>query len=93
MLVECRQHWECLRTARRMKINPAYRPHIDDGSDRCIAMKCDIKDTAVISDNDAHTRQVAQSPAWALGSHLSVREELLDGGPQRRWSCWTRFGP
>eukprot|EP00959_Pyramimonas_sp_CCMP1952_P031191 653808-Pyramimonas_sp.AAC.1 len=44
-----------------MKINPAYRPHIDDGSDRYIAVKCDIKGTAVIADNGAHTRQVVRN--------------------------------
>eukprot|EP00959_Pyramimonas_sp_CCMP1952_P305645 6395939-Pyramimonas_sp.AAC.1 len=70
MPVECRQYWECLRTPRRMQINPAYQPHIDDGSDRYIVVKCDAKDTAVIADNDAHAR-------WVVRNLLRGRPALI----------------
>eukprot|EP00959_Pyramimonas_sp_CCMP1952_P174368 3644132-Pyramimonas_sp.AAC.1 len=43
-----------------MKINPSYRPHNDDGSDRYIVVECDIQDIAVIADKGAHARQVAR---------------------------------
>eukprot|EP00959_Pyramimonas_sp_CCMP1952_P008591 179815-Pyramimonas_sp.AAC.1 len=33
-----------------------------------------------------------QYPAQALGAHASVREMRLDGDPQGRQSCWSRFG-
>eukprot|EP00959_Pyramimonas_sp_CCMP1952_P407214 8534400-Pyramimonas_sp.AAC.1 len=61
MLVTCRQYWECMCAARRVKINPAYHPRIGDGSDRYIVVKCDIKDAAVIADQDARTRQVVRN--------------------------------
>eukprot|EP00959_Pyramimonas_sp_CCMP1952_P411119 8615149-Pyramimonas_sp.AAC.1 len=50
-----------MRTARRMKINTAYRPRSDDGPDRYIAVECDIRDAAVIADQDAHSRQVVRN--------------------------------
>eukprot|EP00959_Pyramimonas_sp_CCMP1952_P118256 2472359-Pyramimonas_sp.AAC.1 len=42
-------------------INPAYYPRNDDGSDRCIVAKWDIKNTAAITDQDAHARQVVRN--------------------------------
>eukprot|EP00959_Pyramimonas_sp_CCMP1952_P020807 438722-Pyramimonas_sp.AAC.1 len=44
-----------------MKINPACHLQFDDGSDRYIAVKCDIKDTAVLADKDAHARQMVRN--------------------------------
>eukprot|EP00959_Pyramimonas_sp_CCMP1952_P306351 6411662-Pyramimonas_sp.AAC.1 len=58
MPAECRQSWGRLCTSNRMKINPAYHFQIDDGSDRCIAGKCDLEGAAVHRDKDAHARQM-----------------------------------
>eukprot|EP00959_Pyramimonas_sp_CCMP1952_P395644 8289959-Pyramimonas_sp.AAC.1 len=44
-----------------MKINPACHPHNDDGSDRYIAVECDVQDAAVIADKGAHARQVVRN--------------------------------
>eukprot|EP00959_Pyramimonas_sp_CCMP1952_P244890 5118662-Pyramimonas_sp.AAC.1 len=79
MPVEGRQFWGCVRAARRMKINPAYHPNYDDGSDRYIAVECDLQDTAVIAEKGAHARQVARNilrrrPALA---YLSEKTDLL----------------
>eukprot|EP00959_Pyramimonas_sp_CCMP1952_P381054 7984257-Pyramimonas_sp.AAC.1 len=62
-----------------MKINPAYHPNYDDGSDRYIAAECDLQDAAVIVDKSAHARQVARSisrrrPAL---TYLSERNDLM----------------
>eukprot|EP00959_Pyramimonas_sp_CCMP1952_P330082 6911149-Pyramimonas_sp.AAC.1 len=89
MPVQCRQHWELMRTARRKEFNPAYRTHIDDGSDRYIVATCNIRDDAVIADEDAHTRQIVRDilrgrPAFPYQSKknysmgLSLKIELLD---------------
>eukprot|EP00959_Pyramimonas_sp_CCMP1952_P355807 7451914-Pyramimonas_sp.AAC.1 len=43
MPVECPEYWDCMRTAGRAKINPAYHPYSDDGSDRYIVVECDIR--------------------------------------------------
>eukprot|EP00959_Pyramimonas_sp_CCMP1952_P392945 8233760-Pyramimonas_sp.AAC.1 len=61
MSVGCRQYWDFIRAARRMKINPANHPNYDDGPDRYIAVECDIQDTAVIADKGAHARQVVRN--------------------------------
>eukprot|EP00959_Pyramimonas_sp_CCMP1952_P069212 1444545-Pyramimonas_sp.AAC.1 len=61
MPVECRECWGKLRTSNRMKINPAYHPQIDDGSDRYMSAQCDLVDTAVHYDQDAHARQTVRN--------------------------------
>eukprot|EP00959_Pyramimonas_sp_CCMP1952_P254225 5310764-Pyramimonas_sp.AAC.1 len=71
MPAECRQYWGCIRTARRTKINPAYHPNCDDGSDRYIVVEFDIQDAAVIADKDARTRRL---PAL---TYLSEKTELM----------------
>eukprot|EP00959_Pyramimonas_sp_CCMP1952_P202692 4238699-Pyramimonas_sp.AAC.1 len=62
-----------------MKINPAYHPYNDDGSDLYIAVECDIQDAAAIADKGAHARQVARNilrrrPALA---YLSEKTGLI----------------
>eukprot|EP00959_Pyramimonas_sp_CCMP1952_P112750 2357212-Pyramimonas_sp.AAC.1 len=44
-----------------MKINPAYHPQIDDGSDRYMVVKCDLVGTAIHRDEDAHARQMVRN--------------------------------
>eukprot|EP00959_Pyramimonas_sp_CCMP1952_P003466 72828-Pyramimonas_sp.AAC.1 len=44
---ECREFWGRMRTSSRAKINPAYHPRNDGGSDRCMVVQCNIVDTAV----------------------------------------------
>eukprot|EP00959_Pyramimonas_sp_CCMP1952_P073614 1538620-Pyramimonas_sp.AAC.1 len=62
-----------------MGINPAYHPNYDDGSDRYIVVECDIQDTAVLADKDAHARQVVRiilrrRPAL---TYLSEKTDLM----------------
>eukprot|EP00959_Pyramimonas_sp_CCMP1952_P450280 9428128-Pyramimonas_sp.AAC.2 len=72
-------------TANRMKINPPYHPHIDDGSGRCVAVKYSIGDAAVVADDGAHTRQVVRNllrahPALSFQFEEKYSRETLDGG-------------
>eukprot|EP00959_Pyramimonas_sp_CCMP1952_P356332 7462365-Pyramimonas_sp.AAC.1 len=60
MPVECREFWNKFRTSNRGKINPAYHPQIDDGSDRCMVVQCDLVDTAVHHDQGARARQTVR---------------------------------
>eukprot|EP00959_Pyramimonas_sp_CCMP1952_P102968 2153450-Pyramimonas_sp.AAC.1 len=53
---ERRQFWEQLRTAHRVKINPAYKPFIDNGSGRYI-VQCDVQCAAAVADDAARARQ------------------------------------
>eukprot|EP00959_Pyramimonas_sp_CCMP1952_P463681 9485360-Pyramimonas_sp.AAC.1 len=50
-----------MRTSHRAKINPAYHPRIDDGSDRCMVVQCVVMDICVHADQGAHTRQTVRN--------------------------------
>eukprot|EP00959_Pyramimonas_sp_CCMP1952_P234754 4905017-Pyramimonas_sp.AAC.1 len=43
-----------------MKINPAYHPRIDDGSERCAVVQGNVMDTAVLAEQGAHARQTVR---------------------------------
>eukprot|EP00959_Pyramimonas_sp_CCMP1952_P434109 9090494-Pyramimonas_sp.AAC.1 len=61
MPVECRQHWGVYTQCQAHEGQPSISPNYDDGSDRYIAVECDIRDAAAIADKDAHTRHVARN--------------------------------
>eukprot|EP00959_Pyramimonas_sp_CCMP1952_P348764 7306708-Pyramimonas_sp.AAC.1 len=58
---KCKEFWARMRTSNRAKINPAYHPRNDDGSDRCMVVQCNIMDTAVYHDPGAHARQIVRN--------------------------------
>eukprot|EP00959_Pyramimonas_sp_CCMP1952_P217219 4543039-Pyramimonas_sp.AAC.1 len=39
----------------------SIHPHFDDGSDRCMVVKCDLQDAAVLADKGAHARQMVRN--------------------------------
>eukprot|EP00959_Pyramimonas_sp_CCMP1952_P027474 577517-Pyramimonas_sp.AAC.1 len=71
-----------MRASNRMKINPAYHPRIDDGSDRYMVVQCNVVDTAVHHDPGSHARLVVRNilrerPVLTFDSEREYLEHIL----------------
>eukprot|EP00959_Pyramimonas_sp_CCMP1952_P467798 9492206-Pyramimonas_sp.AAC.1 len=97
-----------MRASNRTKINPAYHPQIDVGSDRYMVVQCNLVDTAVHHDPESHTRQVVRNrlrkrPVLTLDSEKGylegvfmpeyVRKPKFSNEDQRKVSEWLTICP
>eukprot|EP00959_Pyramimonas_sp_CCMP1952_P003500 73564-Pyramimonas_sp.AAC.1 len=78
-----------MRTSNRTKINPAYHPRNDDGSDRCMVVQHDVVDPAAHADEGALTRQTVRNiprtrPALTLDSGRGYLKNILRSDNVRR---------
>eukprot|EP00959_Pyramimonas_sp_CCMP1952_P273537 5717631-Pyramimonas_sp.AAC.2 len=81
MPVGFRKYGGSLRTATRMRINPADHPKFDDGSDRYIVVQWIMQGAAVLADGDAHARQFIRILSRKRLAHVRFGEGRLAWSP------------